>query len=78
MREKGIHIQEGFPCFLTTAHTDADIDQVIRAFQGEHPEMQAGGVLPEPHERTGTADHAADRQAATGDHERSRIPPRPP
>jgi glutamate-1-semialdehyde aminotransferase len=33
MREKGIHIQEGFPCFLTTAHSEADIEQIVKAFQ---------------------------------------------
>ncbi len=48
LREKGVHIQEGFPCFLTTAHTDADIDHVIRAFKESIAEMQAGGVLPAP------------------------------
>jgi amino acid adenylation domain-containing protein len=48
LREKGVHIQEGFPCFLTTAHTDADIDHVVRAFKESIVEMQEGGVLPEP------------------------------
>jgi amino acid adenylation domain-containing protein len=46
LREKGVHIQEGFPCFLTTAHTDADIEHIIRAFQDSVIEMQEGGVLP--------------------------------
>src|SRR5262249_45672843 len=48
LREKGVHIQEGFPCFLTTAHTDADVEHVIRPFKESIIEMQAGGVLPEP------------------------------
>jgi amino acid adenylation domain-containing protein len=48
LRERGVHIQEGFPCFLTTVHTDADIDHVIRAFKESIVEMQEGGVLPEP------------------------------
>jgi len=48
LRENGVHIQEGFPCFLTTAHTDTDIDHVIRAFKVSIAEMQAGGVLPAP------------------------------
>jgi len=46
MREKGIHIQEGFPCFLTTAHSQADIEHVIKAFQESIAEMQADGMLP--------------------------------
>jgi amino acid adenylation domain-containing protein len=48
LRDKGIHIQEGFPCFLTTAHSEADMESVIRAFRESLDEMQAGGFLPEP------------------------------
>ncbi|KAA9353449.1 polyketide synthase [Larkinella humicola] len=33
MREKGIHIWDGFPCFITEAHTDAEIDRVLAAFR---------------------------------------------
>jgi len=51
MREKGIHVQEGFPCFLTTAHTDADIERVVTAFQESVAEMQADGML------SGVSDH---------------------
>ncbi|RRB04983.1 amino acid adenylation domain-containing protein [Larkinella rosea] len=32
MREKGIHIWDGFPCFITEAHTDAEIDLVLKRF----------------------------------------------
>jgi amino acid adenylation domain-containing protein len=31
MREKGIHIWDGFPCFLTEAHTDQEVDQLVEA-----------------------------------------------
>ena len=48
LREKGVHIQEGFPCFLTTAHTDADIAHMIRAFKESIAEMQTGDALPAP------------------------------
>jgi amino acid adenylation domain-containing protein len=48
LREKGIHIQEGFPCFLTTAHTDDDIERIIRAFKSSAEEMQQGNLLPGP------------------------------
>ena len=48
LREKGIHLLEGFPCFLTTAHSDADIGRIVRAFEETVAEMQAGGALPEP------------------------------
>jgi amino acid adenylation domain-containing protein len=48
LREQGIHIQEGFPCFLTTAHTDADLEEVRAAFRKGLLKMQAGQVLPAP------------------------------
>jgi glutamate-1-semialdehyde-2,1-aminomutase len=47
LREKGIHILEGFPCFLTTAHTNEDIERIIRAFRESILEMQEAGALPE-------------------------------
>jgi amino acid adenylation domain-containing protein len=47
MRAKGIHIQEGYPCFLTTAHTQADLDAIERAFKDTIIEMQAAHVLPQ-------------------------------
>ena len=46
MRTKGIHIQEGYPCFLTTAHTQADLDTIERAFRDTILEMQAAKALP--------------------------------
>ncbi len=46
LREKGIHIWEGRPIYLTLAHTDEDFDKVVRAFQEAVAEMQAAGFLP--------------------------------
>ena len=46
MRAKGIHIQEGYPCFLTTAHTDADLEAVERAFRETIVEMQQNRAMP--------------------------------
>ncbi len=46
MRAKGIHIQEGYPCFLTTAHTEADLAAVESAFRETIAELQAVEVLP--------------------------------
>ena len=46
MREKGVHVWEGRPCFLTTAHTDADLEQVFKAFKESIAEMQEAGFLP--------------------------------
>ena len=46
MRERGIHIQEGFPMFLTTAHGDEDLARVVSAFRESIIEMQLAGFLP--------------------------------
>ncbi len=46
LREQGIHLQEGFPCFLTTAHTDADLAAVRSAFRNALEAMRAGDALP--------------------------------
>ncbi len=47
LREKGIHIQEGFPCFLTTVHSDEDLDRVVRAFTESVEEMAADELWPQ-------------------------------
>ncbi|MBL9172937.1 MAG: aminotransferase class III-fold pyridoxal phosphate-dependent enzyme, partial [Verrucomicrobiales bacterium] len=47
MREKGIHIWDGFPCFMTTAHTPADMDRVIACMDETIRELKAAGFLPE-------------------------------
>ena len=59
LREQGIHIQEGFPCFLTTAHTEADLQEVRRAFRIGLEKMQAGQVLPTSNLQTGEQAPAA-------------------
>lgn len=46
LREKGLHIWEGRPCFLSTAHTAADIEEIIRIFQEGVREMLAADFLP--------------------------------
>lgn len=47
MRYKGIHILEGFPCFLTTAHTDTDIKEILTCFEESLTELKAVGLIPE-------------------------------
>ncbi len=46
LRERGLHVQEGFPLFLTTAHSDEDIARVVEAFKESILEMQAAEFLP--------------------------------
>jgi len=55
LREKGIHIWEGRPCFFTTAHTEADFDRFADAFQETIAQMQSAGFIP-----------ADDRNATVG------------
>ncbi len=46
LREKGVFLLEGFPIYLTTTHSDADLDHVLRAFRESISELQAHGLLP--------------------------------
>ncbi|HVU95091.1 MAG TPA: amino acid adenylation domain-containing protein [Puia sp.] len=46
MREKGIHIWDGFPCFITEAHTDQEIDTIVEKFTESVTELVAAGFLP--------------------------------
>lgn len=46
LREKGIHIWDARPCFITTAHTEEDIRDFVNAFKQSLDEMLAMGFLP--------------------------------
>ncbi len=48
LRTKGIHILEGFPCFLSTAHTDGDLERIVAAFKESVFDMQAAGFFAKP------------------------------
>ena len=43
---RGIYVSEGRNLFLSTAHTDEDIEQIIGAVKASIEDMQAGGFLP--------------------------------
>jgi glutamate-1-semialdehyde aminotransferase len=45
MRLRGVHIWDGRPSFLTTAHSDADLALVQGAFEEAVYEMQRGGFF---------------------------------
>jgi hypothetical protein len=47
MRDRGVHILEGFPCFLTLAHSEADIALIVKAFKDSVIELQESGFLPQ-------------------------------
>jgi acyl transferase domain-containing protein len=46
MRDRGVHVWEGRAGFITTAHSDQDLDLVVRAFRESIAEMQAASFLP--------------------------------
>ena len=46
MRSRGVHILDNFPCFMTTAHTPADIATIKSAFKESIAELQAAEFLP--------------------------------
>ena len=52
MRSRGMHILDNFPCFLTTAHSDADIALIKTAFKESVAELQEAEFLPRaaPHD----------------------------
>lgn len=45
MRMQGIHIQDGYPCFLTTAHSEADFQAIAAAFRTSLDAFQSVGIL---------------------------------
>jgi glutamate-1-semialdehyde aminotransferase len=46
MRDKGIHIWDLFPCFLTASHTRDDVNKIIAAFRESVNELIESGFLP--------------------------------
>jgi amino acid adenylation domain-containing protein len=47
LRQRGLHILDGFPCFLSLAHDDADVDFIVQAFKSSLRQMMADNFLPE-------------------------------
>ena len=60
LREKGIHIWDGFPCFVTAAYTEEDITRLIAAFVASADELIAAGFFP-----TGAGEFAVAGQLAS-------------
>jgi glutamate-1-semialdehyde aminotransferase len=48
MRERGVHVWDGRPCYMTLAHTEADLATVIETFKQAIVAMQEGGFYPQP------------------------------
>jgi amino acid adenylation domain-containing protein len=48
LRDRGVHVWEGRVGFISTEHSEGDIDFLVGAFEGAVSEMQAAGFLPRP------------------------------
>ncbi len=48
LRQKGVFLLEGFPTYMTAAHSDEDVDYVIDAFSESVAELQEGGFFTRP------------------------------
>jgi glutamate-1-semialdehyde aminotransferase len=46
MRNRGVHILDNFPCFMTTAHTPQDIAVIKKAFKESVAELQECDFIP--------------------------------
>ena len=46
MRSRGIHILDNFPCFFTSAHSEADIAAIAQAYKESVVELQECDFLP--------------------------------
>ena len=46
MRDRGIHILDNFPCFMTTAHSEADFAAIVGAFKEAVRELQEADFIP--------------------------------
>ncbi|HET9620023.1 MAG TPA: amino acid adenylation domain-containing protein, partial [Kofleriaceae bacterium] len=72
IRDRGIHILDNFPCFLTTSHTDEDIAKIVAAYKEAALEMQASGFFPvrKPASEAPAAAQAGVREAPSTEPQR--------
>lgn len=47
IRMNGVHVQDGYPCFLTTAHTEADFQRIEDVFKTSVDALAAAGFFSE-------------------------------
>jgi len=47
LQENGVFVWEGRNCFLSTAHTDEDVEHIIEAVRKSIEQTRAGGFLPD-------------------------------
>lgn len=69
LRDRGIHVLEGFPSYMTAAHSDADVDRIIAAIKDSVYEMQADEILPRPAGETASLPWRRTLPLTRGQHE---------
>jgi len=78
MNEKGAFMWEGGTCFLSTAHTDEDVNFVIKAVKQTVEEMQEGGFLPStPPDGPGGGSRSVGPSTALSESGIATVPTRP-
>ncbi len=50
-RMQGLHVQDGYPCFLTTAHSEEDFSRIAAVFGETLDALQGAGILMSDGER---------------------------
>ncbi|PZM07424.1 non-ribosomal peptide synthetase/type I polyketide synthase [Rhizobium tubonense] len=45
LRQRGVHVQEHYPCFVTTSHSEADFQAIAAAFRDSAAALQSVGIL---------------------------------
>ena len=48
LRYRGVHILEGFPCYMTDAHSEEDVEHLVRAFTDSVEAMVEDGIFGNP------------------------------
>jgi amino acid adenylation domain-containing protein len=66
LRNKGVYIMDGFPCFLSDAHTDQDVDFVIQQFEDSIRDLIRGGFMIEQQTDTKAVAAMPDRPPVPG------------
>ncbi|MDK9557687.1 amino acid adenylation domain-containing protein [Marinobacter sp. M216] len=66
LREKGIHIWDARPMFITTAHSDEDISGIVNAFKQAMDEMIAMDFFPTTQDSVQAANGSGQRPPVEG------------
>ncbi|MCB9169812.1 MAG: amino acid adenylation domain-containing protein [Flavobacteriales bacterium] len=76
MRLHGVHVLD-FPHFLTTAHTQADVEKILEALEKSCQELRASGLMPERTYPIGTVNSTLNGHARKAE-ERIELATEPP